>query len=189
MLTKRTRGSSYEDDRASSWSSESVAALQRARSSRVPNVLQRFVCVLLTASPRTAWHAMGAAHVGDQVFSCARSMSTFPILHRGDRGSDLIYHARHGQIAMSDADTETVEGAAASRSDARWAAMLKELRDYAMEWGNADPPLNTKLGRWCALQRQRQKNRNTRSVPLPQSRPDRSLMDITFRRRRSCGCH
>ena len=37
--------------------------------------------------------------------------------------------------------------------DARWSSMLSMLKAHVDEWGHADAPLNTELGRWCATQR------------------------------------
>ena len=39
------------------------------------------------------------------------------------------------------------------RTAAAWEAMRVELEAYRAQWGNADAPLNTPLGRWCATQR------------------------------------
>uniref|UniRef100_A0A7S2HDX1 Helicase-associated domain-containing protein n=1 Tax=Haptolina brevifila TaxID=156173 RepID=A0A7S2HDX1_9EUKA len=44
----------------------------------------------------------------------------------------------------------SLTGCAAENS---WDSRLEELSDYARQWHNADAPLNTDLGRWCAVQR------------------------------------
>ena len=46
----------------------------------------------------------------------------------------------------------SMSAAAAPPSADEWLGRLASYRD---EWGNADPPLNTELGQWCAAQRRR----------------------------------
>jgi len=49
------------------------------------------------------------------------------------------HDARCGRILLSAADV--------------WQDRVSELQGYAAMWGNADPPANTGLGKWCILQR------------------------------------
>lgn len=93
--------------------------------------LKALLALLLTCNPVVGWqmkHARG-------VYSS-----------RKDRPGIALAPGHRGQPMAADAgDTR----------DERWTAMLSELRSFAQVWGNADPPLNTHLGRWCALQRKK----------------------------------
>lgn len=63
---------------------------------------------------------------------------------------DVPIFVQDGEVRVecgSDASEES------GRTAAAWDAMRNELEAYRAQWGNADAPLNTPLGRWCATQR------------------------------------
>tara|TARA_B110001452_G_scaffold222815_1_gene195818 strand:+ start:3040 stop:3819 length:780 start_codon:yes stop_codon:yes gene_type:complete len=62
-------------------------------------------------------------------------------------------YTRFGVVMQEGAtDTDTAD-AASSRSTEKWDETLAQLVQYRAEWGNADAPLGTGLGKWCAQQR------------------------------------
>lgn len=58
-----------------------------------------------------------------------------------------------GPLAEASSSDGNGDGGGGGESAARWEARLAELAAYKQEWGNADAPLKTELGRWCKTQR------------------------------------
>ena len=54
---------------------------------------------------------------------------------------------------MCSSSSSSSSSGSAEAATTTWETMLADLTEYHAQWGNAAPPLNTPLGRWCATQR------------------------------------